>query len=112
MHLVFGCVILKEGLRSWRLRIIMACVTTDIFHLIEIAIIHVFLHGLASHYDTCSTGVIVIVRNIGICHILYVDASATHNHGQLLRIKVIFRVGCKASTDGFFVIVVLLANGV
>ena len=68
---------------------VCAIVATNILALIEIVIMHVFLHALTSHmdlanHDASSTSLIVIARNIGISHILCVNASTTVDHWQLL----------------------------
>ena len=78
--------------------------------LVEIAIIHIFLYALCTHDDSCSTS--VIVRNIDISHILRMNASTAHDHGQLLRIEVIFRVCSETTTNRFLIIVFVLAYSV
>jgi hypothetical protein len=85
----------------------------NILALIEIAIVHIFLHDLSSHYASCSTNLIGIVLNIGVCHILSVNASTAIDHGQLLRVEVLFAVSCKTSTIVRFLFIVLaVANTV
>ena len=107
MVLVFGCRILKECLRGWRLRIIVSTrVAADILALIEIVVMHVLFHLLVSNHDAS----IGITGNVGISHVLSVDASTAVDHGQLLRIEVVFRVCGEASAaDRFLVIVLVVA---
>ena len=89
----------------------MALVSANILALSEIAIIQVFLHALNCHWAHFDTS--FIARNIGISHILGVSAlTTTLDHGQLLRIEVIFRVCCETSASWFFIIVLVVPNGV
>ena len=106
MVLVFGCRILKECLRGWRLRIIVsAYVAADILALIEIVVMHVLFHLLVSNNDAS----IGITGYVGISYVLSVDASSAIDHGQLLRIEVVFGVCSKTATYWFLVIVLIVA---
>ena len=106
MVLVFGCRILKESLRGRRLRIIVSTrVAADILALIEIVVMHVLFHLLVSNHDAG----IGITGNVGISHVLSVDASTAVDHGQLLRVEVVFGVCGEATANRFLVIVLVIA---
>lgn len=86
--LVFGWVILEERLGSRGLRLIMmgADVTTYVLALVKIAVMHIFLHAFGTHMDwwahddSCPTGLIGVVQDVGIGDILRMNASATLDH--------------------------------
>ena len=94
---------------------ICAHVTANILALIhKIAIMQVFLNvlgvqmNLRAHHDSCSTSLIGVARIISIGHILGLVASTALDHGQLLRIKVLFRVGRETTCADWFLIIILV----
>ena len=82
-----------------------AHVAADILALIEIVVMHVLFHLLVSNHDAS----IGITGNVGISYVLSVDASAAVDHGQLLRIEVVFGVCSKTTANRFLVIVLVVA---
>lgn len=69
-----------------RLIVVCANISTDIFALIEITIMHIFLHSFiahmsgGSHNDSCPASLIGVIENICISNILGMDTSATFDH--------------------------------
>lgn len=82
-----------------------ANVTTYVFALIEITVVHVFLHALATHHGWTHHAdawiVVHIIQGVGISYVLSVDAATAFNHWQLLGVKIFVRIWCKSSSMRF-----------
>jgi hypothetical protein len=63
-------------------------VPTYVLALIEIAIVHVFLHAFATHHcwphHAYRRVVVHIIQSVSVGHVLSVDAASTLDHWQLL----------------------------
>lgn len=104
--LVFRIVLEKGlGCRWLWLIVVSTNVSTDVFALVEIWIVKVFLHSIVSHFnrwahdDTSPTRLIWIVEYVSISNILCMNTSPTLNHWKLLRIQILIRIGCKSSSN-------------
>jgi hypothetical protein len=69
---------------------VSAHVATDVFTLVKIGIVDVFLHAWLTHVSTgahdyaCARGLVSIVQDISICNVRVVNRSSSFDHWQLL----------------------------
>jgi len=84
----------------------VARVATDVFALVKLVVVlHILLHRLANGV------ILVVVHYVRIGHVLGVDAAATLDHWKLLSIEVFIRIRSEASTNGFLLILLIVATG-
>jgi hypothetical protein len=89
--LVFG-VLFEEGLGSWGLAlvVVVAHVAADVFGLVEVGVLDVFLHAGLAHvrawaHDDAGAGYLVgAVEDVSVCYVLGVNGTATFDHWKLL----------------------------
>ena len=90
-----------------------ANISTYVFTLIEITIVHVLFHTFTSHHllthhsDAWIVVLVVIcihiIQSICICYVLSMNASSTFDHWKLLSIEVFVWIWCKSSSMNLFV---------
>ena len=94
--LVFG-ILFEEGLGSGGLALVVmgAHVSADVFGLVKVAVVNIFLHaGLAhvrawAHDDAGARCLVGAVENISVCYVLGMYGTTTFDHRQLLGVEVL-----------------------
>ena len=67
----------------------MAAVAGDVLALVEVAVVHVFLHHVLSIGAHDAAALVCIVQDVSVSHVLSMYAASTLDHGKLLSIQIL-----------------------
>ena len=102
--LILVRIVFEKSGWCWRLGlIVVVCLSTNIFTLVE------FIIGMKISFNWF-TNLLIIIHNISVANILGVDASTTSNHRESLSMKILIRVRCKTTTNVLLVMLLVVVT--